>query len=132
MKNLQQYFSAIDNKLKGLMLEIASSKDVHLNFTGFYIETNQRTGILPSPIYATYKEYRKECPYGILTHVRYFFELTKGELQHEATVHLSKRDFHKIHFSIEELGGEVEVKNPENLNLSDLSLLISFVKKKFE
>ncbi len=132
MSSLQEYFFSIDGKIKGYMLEIASLHDVSAKFTGYYIENNRRTGSgLPSPFYTTYKEYREECPYDDVTHVRYFFELTKGDKNHVATIHLGTPDFYEIHFSIEELGGGVEIRDPEQTHLSDFDLLISYVKTKF-
>jgi len=133
MKNLQEYFLSIDSIIKGFMLEIASLYGVSVKFTGYYIENNRRTGSgSPRPFYLTYKEYRDECEYDKITHVRYFFELTKGDEKHIATVHLGGQDDYGIGFSIEELGGGFEVNNPdEKLNLSDFSLLISYVKTKF-
>ena len=132
MSSLQEYFFSIDNKIKGYMLEVASLHDVSVKFNGYYIENNRRTGSgLPSPLYATFNEYREECLYDDVTHIRYFFELTKGNEKHVATVHLGTSDFNEIHFSIEELGGGVKVRNPKETQLSDFSLFMSFVKKKF-
>ncbi|WP_067150240.1 hypothetical protein [Pseudotamlana agarivorans] len=132
MSSLQDYFLAIDGKIKGHMLEIASLHDLRVKFTGYYIENNSRTGSFsPQPFYLTYKEYREECPYEDVTHVRYFFELTKGDEKHVATVHLGAPDFYDIHFSIEELVGGVEIRDPEHTHLSDFDLLMSYVKTKF-
>ena len=133
MKNLQEYFLSIDNEIKGHVVEIASLFDVSVKFTGYYIENNRRTGSFPpQPFYLTYKEYRYECEYDEITHVRYFFELSKGDEKHIATIHLGGQNDYGIGFSIEELGGGFEVNNPEEkLRLSDFSLLISYVKTKF-
>lgn len=132
MSSLQEYFLAIDGKIKEYILEIASIYDLSLKFTGYYIENNRRSwNSSPSPFYKTYEEYRDECPYDDVTHVRYFFELTKGDEKRLATVHLGAPDFQDIHFSIEELGGGVEILNPEQTHLSDFDLLMSYVKTKF-
>ena len=134
MKNLQEYFLSVDDKIKSLVLEIASLYDVSVKFTGYYIENNRRTiSGSAKPFYLTYEDYREECPYDEITHVRYFFELTKEDKKHTATIHLGAPDIYGLGFSIEELGGGFEVDNPEEeLRLSDFSLLISYVKSKFK
>lgn len=133
MRDLREFFLSVDDKIKSYILEIASFNNISVQFKGYYIENNRRTGSFPpQPIYLTYKEYRNECEYDEITHVRYFFDLTKAEEKHTVTVHLGAPNTYEVSFSIEELGGGFEVNNShDKLHLSDFSLLIGYVKTKF-
>ncbi|MDC6350473.1 hypothetical protein PP178_02840 [Zeaxanthinibacter sp. PT1] len=130
--NLEEYFLAIDTRIKGLILELASYNNVSVEFAGYLIENNNKSYCgSPRPLYNTFREYRKKNEYEELTHIRYFFHLTKNENKCILTIHLSNSALGEIHFSIEELGGGVKVPTPESLRLSDFSLLMSYVQEKF-
>ncbi len=134
MSALQEFFLSQDETIKNLMVDIANINKVDLVFKGYYIENNGRTGSFsPHPVYLNYEDYRTECEYDEITHVRYFFELKEGDETHTATIHLGAPGIYEIGFSIEELGGGVEIQNPEDdLSFQDFSLLNSYVKTKFK
>jgi hypothetical protein len=88
MMTLQDYSLNNDNQIKGMVLSFAGYKNITVTFKGYYIEDNDKTGSFSAqPFYESYVMYREQNPYKKIDHVRYFFELSKGDDTYMLTGH---------------------------------------------
>lgn len=134
MMSLQEFFLSKDERIKEIVEDFSKRIGVQAEFKGYYIEhfTGSYHGSA-KPIFEDYSDYRKNEPYSEITHVRYFFDLSKEEEVHTLTIHLGLGDQYEVGFSIEELGGGVGFGYPETeLKYSDFRMLMSFMQSKFE
>lgn len=132
-KELEKWFRQNDEKIKESVNDIATGNNLSAAFKGYYIEGNNLRINGPAiPIYKDFDEYIKNNEYREITHVRYFFDINGDNLNHTATIILEKGERFSLSFSIEELGGGVDLNQAGRLLSSDFSLLATYVKNKFK
>ncbi len=134
MNSLQEYFLEKDSQIKEIVFSFGNYMNIDINFKGYYIEGNDMFGsFTPKPFFETYEIYRRENPYSIVSHVRYFFELNKDDLEHMLTIHLNHKRIYGVSFSIDELAEGFEDNSPElKFKESDFEQLIDIIKRKFD
>ncbi|QDO95283.1 hypothetical protein FNB79_15320 [Formosa sediminum] len=134
METLQNYFLNKDKQIKDIVLSFASHKDIQVKFKGYYIEDNDKVGAFPAqPFYQSYIDYREQNPYLKIDHIRYFFQLSKGENTHMLTVHLNSKDVFDVSFSIDELAEGFEDNTPQiDFKESDFRQLMNLINQKFD
>lgn len=127
MNEFNLRISKIDNRIKEVVGKTIESIGIDVDFQGYYIEDNDYSySMSPQPIYSSIKEYISDNPKtGRITHIRYFFQLKKGNKIHQMSLTIDDRDPFYYGFSIDELAIGVKAEEIGELGTDwDLKMMI--------
>tara|TARA_R100000306_G_C4379795_1_gene143662 strand:- start:3019 stop:4740 length:1722 start_codon:yes stop_codon:yes gene_type:complete len=131
MSNFHNWIVERDSIIKENILKIIEGIQIDVKFLGYYIENNDYSySTEPKPIYNSLEEYRIDNPkYGVINHIRYFFELKRGQKKHTLSVSIDESSLNYFHFSIEEFAEGFDVFDVNTIDPQ--GLLKNLIEKKF-